>query len=410
MDLAIMGYGVVGSGVAQLLTQNNLSIAARSMQPAMRLKYILDIREFPGDPCESLIIHDVNRILDDPDVGIVAETIGGVRPAFDFVKACLEKGKSVVTSNKELVAVKGYELMRLARERNANFLFEASVGGGIPIIRPLSQCLAGNVVNEVAGILNGTTNFILTKMIDESMPFEAALRLAQENGYAEADPTADIEGIDACRKICILATLAFGRHVMPEQVRTEGISNVTIADVAYAAHGGYNIKLMGRARLLDDGRITALVGPMLVPKSNLLANVNDVYNAIMIHGDAVEDVVFYGRGAGKFPTASAVVADMIDCAKHTERRRFFDWEAGDADFVAPAEEEVTRLYARAMSADAEEAWAAVSIAMPSAKRLCRDDAPAGELAFIMPAMRERGGKAVLAGIKGLEVQAVMRVY
>jgi len=410
MELAIMGYGVVGSGVAQLLRQNNQSITARSMQPAMRLKYILDIREFPGDPCESLIVHDVNRILDDPDVGIVAETIGGVRPAFDFVKACLEKGKSVVTSNKELVAVRGFELMQIARENNVNFLFEASVGGGIPIIRPLSQCLAGNVVSEVSGILNGTTNFILTKMIDESMPFEAALRIAQANGYAEANPAADIEGIDACRKICILATLAFGRHVMPGQVRTEGISGVTIADVAYAAFGGYHIKLMGRARLLPDGRITALVGPMLLAQSNLLANVSGVYNAIMIHGDAVEDVVFYGQGAGKFPTASAVVADMIDCAKHTERRRFFDWEAGAPDFVAPAEEDVTKLYVRAFGSDSEKAWLSVAIAIPGAKRLCRGDAPEGELAFIMPAMPEKEGKAALAAMQGLEVQAVMRVY
>ena len=415
MDLAILGYGVVGSGVAQLLRQNNASITARSMQPAMRLKYILDIRDFPGDPCESLIVHDMDQILGDPDVGIVAETIGGLHPAFDFVKACLKKGKSVVTSNKELVAVRGYELMRTARARNVNFLFEASVGGGIPVIRPLSQCLAGNVVDEVAGILNGTTNFILTKMIDESMPFEAALRIAQENGYAERDPAADIEGHDACRKICILATLAFGKHLLPEQVRTEGIRNVTIADVLYAADGGCHIKLLGRARRTAGGRITVVVGPMLVPTTNLLANVNDVYNAVMIHGDAVEDVIFYGRGAGKFPTASAVVGDIIDCAKHTQRRRFFDWEEGDPGFVAPAEEDVAKLYARAVctpasGTEADEAWDTVRLALPGAKRLCRDDAPAAELAFITPAMREKEARAALAGMAGLDVKAVMRVY
>lgn len=410
MDLAILGYGVVGSGVAQLLRQNNESITARSMQPAMRLKYILDIRDFPGDPCESLIVHDMNRIIDDPDVGIVAETIGGLRPAFDFVKACLEKGKSVVTSNKELVAVRGYELMQTARAHNVNFLFEASVGGGIPLIRPLSQCLAGNVVDEVAGILNGTTNFILTKMIDESMPFAAALRIAQENGYAEKDPTADIEGLDACRKICILATLAFGKHVDPAQVRTEGISNVTIADVSYAAAVGCHIKLLGRAKRTADGRITAVVGPMLVPQSNLLASVNDVYNAVMIHGDAVDDVIFYGRGAGKFPTASAVVADMIDCAKHTQRRRFFDWEAGEPGFVAPAQEDVVKLYVRAVGADADKAWSSLRLAMPGAKRLCRDDAPPGEIAFITPAMAEKDIRAVLEKVAGLDVKATMRVY
>ena len=410
MDLAILGYGVVGSGVAQLLTQNNASITARSMQPCMRLKYILDLRDFPGDPFESLVIHDVNQIINDPDVGIVAETIGGVYPAFDFVKACLEKGKSVVTSNKELVAMKGYELMRTAREHNANFLFEASVGGGIPIIRPLSQCLAGNVVDEVAGILNGTTNFILTKMIDEGMPFDAALRIAQENGYAESDPTADVEGFDACRKICILATLAYGKHISPEQVRTEGISSITAEDVAYAADGGCNIKLLGRARPAANGRISAVVGPMLIPQENLLANVNDVYNAVMIHGDAVGDVVFYGRGAGKFPTASAVVADIIDCAKHTERRRFFDWDAGDPDFVAPAEEEVTKLYVRALGSEADETWALVTAAMPGAKRLCRDGAPQKELAFITPAMQEAEAKTLLNAIAGMEIKAVMRVY
>ncbi|MCL2107612.1 MAG: homoserine dehydrogenase, partial [Oscillospiraceae bacterium] len=326
MKLAIMGYGVVGSGVAQVLAKNHESIAARSMQPDLHLKYILDIRDFPDDPFGHLVIRDFQVILNDPEVGIVVETMGGLRPAYDFVLACLKAGKSVVTSNKELVAAKGCELIHAAREHNVNFLFEASVGGGIPILRPLSQCLAANEINEVAGILNGTTNFILTRMIEDAMPFDAALRLAQENGYAEKDPTADVEGHDACRKICILAALAFGRHVYPEQVRTEGISGLTPEDVANAEAFGCAIKLLGRAKRLPDGRVTATVAPALVPHSCLLSCVSDVYNAIMVRGDFIGDVVFYGRGAGKLPTASAVVADVIDCGKHVALRKFFCWE------------------------------------------------------------------------------------
>ncbi|MDR0531093.1 MAG: homoserine dehydrogenase [Oscillospiraceae bacterium] len=407
MDLAIMGYGVVGSGVARLLARNNESIAARSMQPNMRLKYILDLREFPGDPFAPLVVHDVNLILDDPEIGIVAETMGGQHPAFEFVKACLERGKSVVTSNKELVATKGLELMQTAKAHNVNFLFEASVGGGIPIIRPLSQCLAANVISEVAGILNGTTNFILTKMFADGMPFDTALGLAQENGYAEKDPSADVDGHDACRKICILATLAFGRHVYPEQVRTEGVRGVATEDVLYAEHAGYNIKLIGRARRLEDGRVSAVVGPMLVPFDNLLANVNDVYNAIMIHGDAVEDVIFYGRGAGRFPTASAVVADMIDCAKHTQRRRFFDWETGGADYVAPAAQDVVSLYIRLRCGSPDETFAALRGLLPGAQKLSREGAQPHELALITPKMEEG---AALAALRGRDVQSVMRLF
>jgi homoserine dehydrogenase len=410
MDLAIIGYGVVGSGVARLLLQNAESIVPRSMQPALRLKYILDLHTFPGDPLESLMVKSAEQIIEDPAVGVVVETIGGLHPAFEYVSACLARGKSVVTSNKELVAEKGYELMRLARECNVNFLFEASVGGGIPIIRPLSQCLAGNVVDEVAGILNGTTNFILTKMIEECMPFAAALRLAQECGYAESDPAADVEGHDACRKICILATLAFGRHVYPRQVRTEGILGIGVEDMQYAASQCYHIKLLGRARRLPGGRISAVVGPMLVAQGNLLANVNDVYNAIMIHGDAVDDVVFYGRGAGKFPTASAVVADIIDCAKHTVRRRFFDWEPGDPGFVAPAGEDIARLYLRAACGDAEAAWPKLSAAMPGAVRLSREGAAPEELALITPAMEESRAAALVAGMPELRLRQSMRVY
>jgi len=410
MDLAILGYGVVGSGAARLLEKNRASIAVRAMQPTLRLKYILDIRDFPGDPFEPLVVHDINTILDDPGVAVVAETIGGLHPAFEFVLACLRAGKSVVTANKELVAAKGYELLQAAREYNVNFLFEASVGGGIPIIRPLSQCLAANEISEVAGILNGTTNFILTRMIEDAMPFDRALRMAQEKGYAERDPSADVQGHDACRKLCILATLAFGRHVYPEQVRTEGIEGLTLEDAAYADRLGCNIKLLGRSKRLPDGRISAVVGPMLVPRdASLLACVSDVYNAILIRGDAVDDVVFYGKGAGQFPTASAVVADIIDCAKHMERRRFFEWEQGGPDFVAPAAEDIVKLYVRAITEDSSNARKVILLAFPGAAFLEIEGAGAGEIAFVTMPVRDGGAREILDTVPGIQAKMVMRV-
>ena len=409
MDIAILGYGKIGSSTARLLEKNSASIDARS-QSCLRLKYLLDIRDFPGDPLEGLIVHDFNTIVSDPDVRIVAETIGGLRPAFDFVLACLRAGKSVVTSNKELVAAKGYELLQAAKENNANFLFEGSVGGGIPIIRPLSQCLAANEISEVAGILNGTTNFILTKMLGDAMPFSQALRMAQENGYAEADPSADIGGHDACRKICILATLAFGRHVYPDQVRTEGIEGLTLEDAAYADKLGCNIKLLGRAKKLPDGRISAVVAPMLVPRAgNLLACVSDVYNAILIRGDAVEDVVFYGRGAGQFPTASAVVADIIDCAKHLERRRYFEWEDGAPGYVAPASEDIAKFYARVSCDDMLHARQDILKAFPGASFVEIGGAKPGELAFVTMPAQDGQARDTLAALPGIKPEMVMRV-
>ena len=410
MDIAILGYGVVGSGTAQLLGRNSGSSDARAAHLSLRLKYILDIRDFPGDPLEGLIVHDISTIVDDPDVRVVAETIGGLHPAFEFVLACLRAGKSVVTSNKELVATRGYELLQAAKENNANFLFEGSVGGGIPIIRPLSQCLAANEIGEVAGILNGTTNFILTKMLGDAMPFDQALRMAQENGYAERDPSADIGGADACRKICILATLAFGRHVYPGQVRTEGIEGLTLEDAAYADKLGCNIKLLGWAKRLPDGRISALVAPMLVPRAgNLLACVSDVYNAILIHGDAVEDVVFYGRGAGQFPTASAVVADIIDCARHTQQRRYFEWEDGSPEYVAPAEEDVCKFYARVACDDAADARKQVMRAFPGAAFVEIEGAKPGEMAFVTMPARDGAAREALAGLPGIQKKMMMRV-
>ncbi|HQD72121.1 MAG TPA: homoserine dehydrogenase, partial [Clostridiales bacterium] len=278
MKVAIMGFGVVGSGVAELFAKNHNKIVSSSTQPELELKYILDIKDFPGSPFADMMIKDFNIILNDPEVGIVVETMGGLKPAYDYVSACLKAKKSVVTSNKELVAEKGYELLSLAKENGVNFLFEASVGGGIPIIRPISQCLAANEIDEIAGILNGTTNFILTKMFKEGMSFGDALKLAQENGYAESNPAADIEGTDACRKICILASLAFGKHVYPEEVYTEGITKITTEDVDYAKNWGGVVKLIARAGRLENGKIFALVSPAFVKSSSQLASVDDVFN------------------------------------------------------------------------------------------------------------------------------------
>ena len=259
--------------------------------------------------------------------------MGGLNPAYDFVKALLLSGKSVVTSNKELVAAKGAELIKIAKEKNVNFLFEASVGGGIPVLRPLVQCLAANEVTEISGILNGTTNFILNKMIVDNMDFDAALKLAQDKGYAEKNPAADIEGHDACRKICILAALAFGKHVYPEQVETKGITDISLDDISAADSFGYVVKLIGHARKNNNGKISAFVKPVLVSRECILSNVNGVFNAVMVTGDQTGEVVFYGKGAGKEATASAVVADIMDCVKHIDARKYLFWEDGDELYV-----------------------------------------------------------------------------
>ena len=339
---AIMGHGVVGSGVAEILLDHN-SLINKKIKDEIDVKYILDLRDFDGLPYSDKFIKDFEIIANDDQVKIVVEVMGGVNPAYDFVKHCLMAGKSVVTSNKELVAAKGAELLAIANEKNVNFLFEASVGGGIPILRPIAQCLAANEILEVKGILNGTTNYILNKMIVDNMDFDSALSLAQEMGFAEKNPAADIEGHDACRKICILAALAFGKHVYPEQVITEGITKITLTDVEYADSFDCAIKLIGSAKKLNEGKITATVKPMLVSRSHILSDVDGVFNAIMVTGDAVGDVVFYGKGAGKMPTASAVVADVIDCAKHLHARKYVDWSEGSTDYVVCPDKKV-RLY------------------------------------------------------------------
>ena len=340
-----MGHGVVGSGVAEILLTHKQKLFA-GLGEEIYIKKILDLREFPDSPIADRFTKDFEEIINDREIRVVVEVMGGLRPAYDFVKRCLKAGKSVVTSNKELVAAHGAELLATAKEENVNFMFEASVGGGIPIIRPMNQCLVANKVGEVAGILNGTTNFILTKMIRDGMPFADALKLAQDLGFAERNPAADIEGHDACRKICILASLAYGRHVYPESVHTEGITAITLEDVNMAEAFGYVIKLIGRVKKLDDGKIDIITAPMLVPFKSQLSNIDNEFNGIMVRGDCTGDVVFYGKGAGMLPTASAVVADIVDCCKHLKARRFLFWADGDGSNIIDWRDSVSAMFVR----------------------------------------------------------------
>ena len=351
VSVAIMGHGVVGSGVAEILLTHKQKLYA-SLGEEIYIKKILDLREFPDSPIADRFTKNFEDIINDLEIRVVVEVMGGLNPAYDFVKRCLKAGKSVVTSNKELVAAHGAELLALAKEENVNFMFEASVGGGIPIIRPMNQCLVANNVREVAGILNGTTNFILTKMIEDGMQFEDALKLAQDLGFAERNPAADIEGHDACRKICILASLAYGKHVYPENVHTEGITDITLDDVNLAEAFGYVVKLIGRVKKLESGKIDILTAPMLVPFKSQLSNIDNEFNGIMVRGDCTGDVVFYGKGAGKLPTASAVVADVVDCCKHLKARRFLFWADGDGKKIIDWRDSVSAMFLRVTGADA----------------------------------------------------------
>ena len=345
ISVAIMGHGTVGSGVAEILTTHKQKLF-KAVGEELYVKHILDLREFPDSPLADRFTKNFEDIVNDIEVRVVVEVMGGTNPAYDFVKRCLQAGKSVVTSNKELVAKHGAELLAVAKENNANFLFEASVGGGIPIIRPLSQCLVANEVDEIAGILNGTTNFIFGKMINDNMDFSDALKLAQDLGYAERNPEADIEGHDACRKICILASLAFGKHIYPDNVYTKGISEITLDDVKYADSLNYVIKLIGDVKKTEDGKLDILVAPMLLSKDCILSDINDVFNGILVKGDCTGDVMFYGKGAGKLPTASAVVADVVDCAKHLKARKRIFWTDSDESQVASYKDSKTAMYIR----------------------------------------------------------------
>ena len=324
INIAVLGYGTVGSGVVEVINTNQDSINRRAGD-AIRIKYVLDLRDFPGDPVQKVLVHDYETIVNDPEVDIVVEVMGGLEPAHTFVKRALEAGKSVATSNKALVAKFGPELMDIARNKNINFLFEASCGGGIPIIRALNQSLTADQIDEVTGILNGTTNYMLTKMDMEGSRFESVLKEAQEKGYAEADPTADVEGYDACRKIAILSSLAYGKFLNYEKIHTEGITRITPEDMEYAKVMGMSIKLLATSRKLSEDSYYAVVAPFLVGKNNPLYSVNDVYNGIFVHGNVLGDAMFYGSGAGKLPTASAVVADVVDEAKHLHENMPNEW-------------------------------------------------------------------------------------
>ena len=329
-----MGYGTVGSGVYDIIKTNSDKLSRSANGESVDIKYILDIRDFDDHPEKELFTKEFNDILNDDEVSVVAEVMGGLHPAYEFTKSLLEAGKSVVTSNKELVATYGTELLEIARGKNVNYFFEASVGGGIPIIRPMHQCLTANNILKIAGILNGTTNYILDQMIRKGKTFETALKDAQNNGFAERNPAADIEGHDACRKIAILASLASGKMIDYNDIDTDGITNITLDDVKYAAAMDSVIKLIGYAQFDENGKVYSIVSPMVIKNSSPLAGVDGVFNAIMVTGDCVGDVMFYGKGAGKLPTASAVVADVVDAVKHSDRSKKIFWEKPSENIMA----------------------------------------------------------------------------
>lgn len=410
VQVAVMGHGVVGSGVVEVIMQHSKSIAKRAKEE-INIKYVLDIRDFPDSPYADKFTKSFDDILNDDEVKVVAEVMGGTNPAYDFTKRCLMSGKSVVTSNKELVATKGAELLEIARQNNVNYLFEASVGGGIPIIRPINQCLAANEVIEIAGILNGTTNFILTKMIRDHINFDDALKMAQQLGYAERNPAADIEGHDACRKICILASLAYGKHVYPESVHTQGITEITLDDVAYAASWGGVIKLIGQVKRLDDGKLDITVEPMLIEKSSQLAGVDDVFNGILVRGDATGDVVFYGKGAGKLPTASAVVADIIDCVKHINARKYLYWADGTAEDVKPYNETAYASYIRVETDNKQAAFNKAMELFSNARTIMKANAPEDELAFVTDVMTVSQQEKSVRALEdeGIKVKSKIRI-
>jgi homoserine dehydrogenase len=384
--IAVMGFGTVGSGTVELFYKHKDSLNAK-LGTDLDIKYILEIRDFPDSPYRDKIVKDIDIILADSEITVAAEVMGGVNPAFDFVMKCLRRGISVVSSNKELVAQKGDILLRTARENNCNFFFEASTGGAIPIIRPLHECLAADRVLGVEGILNGTTNFILTKMLDEGMSFERALALSQELGYAEKDPTADVSGADSCRKICILGSLAFGRHIYPEWVYTEGIEKITRADAAYAKAYGSVIKLIAKAKTLSDGTVAVSVRPEFVCKSSQISSVSDVFNGISVYGEAAGELMFYGRGAGKLPTASAVVADIAEAAVAVGTSPTLKWESsGKNDFLTDITDIPAAFYIRAENI--EKSKISKIFGEFDVEYLSRDGAPQEEIAFVIQNISE----------------------
>ena len=378
MKIAVMGYGTIGSGVVEVLRINKEKIAKRAGEP-VEVKYILDLREFPGDPMEDAIVHDYQTIANDPEIGIVVETMGGVEPAYTFVKAMLEAGKQVTTSNKNLVAAKGAELIKIAREHGVNFQFEASVGGGIPIIRPLNKCLTADEIEEITGILNGTTNYMLTKMTDEGADFDEVLKDAQAKGYAEKDPTADIEGHDPCRKIAILTSLVAGKQIDFEDIHCEGITKITAVDIKYAKAMNRSIKLLASSKKVGDS-YSCMVAPYMLKSTHPLCGVNGVFNGIFVRGNVLGDAMFYGSGAGKLPTASAVVADVVDMVKHQHTNIYIDWSQEKLEIV-DYKDSVNAFFVRTSSDKA-----AVEAAFGNVEYV--ENVEAGEIGFVTGEMTE----------------------
>ena len=383
IHVAVLGYGTVGSGVVEVIESNNEAVSAKAGEE-MHVKYILDLRDFPGDPYEDKVVHDFNVILNDPDISVVCEVMGGVGAAYQFTKQCLEAGKSVCTSNKELVAKHGAELLEIAQNKNCSYMFEASVGGGIPIIRPINKALTAEKLETISAILNGTTNYILTKMEKEGADYSETLKKAQELGYAERNPEADVEGHDACRKIAILSSLMVGKNVDSEKIYTEGITKITPADFAYAKAAGMTIKLLATSQASDDGSVMAMVAPALISREHPLAVVNDVFNGVFVTGNMLGDVMFYGRGAGKLPTASAVVSDVIDCARHIGRSSIVCiWDREEAKLVDISETEKVFFVRAEASAKAE-----VEAAFPGGKYLTAEGRTE-DFGYFTAVMKER---------------------
>ncbi|MBP3337991.1 MAG: homoserine dehydrogenase [Lachnospiraceae bacterium] len=397
VNVAVLGYGTVGSGVYEVLTQNKEVISKR-VGDEVNVKYVLDLREFPGDPVESVLVHDFDIILNDPEVDIVAEAMGGLNPAYKFAKATLEAGKNYCTSNKELVAKYGPELIALAEKMNKNFLFEASVGGGIPIIRPLNESLTGDNITEISGILNGTTNFILTKMDKEGSSFDDVLKEAQALGYAEKDPTADVEGYDACRKIAILSSLAYGSHVDFEDIYTEGITKITDVDFKYTKKMNKSIKLFGKSKNVN-GKIYAMVAPFMIDDEHPLFSVNGVKNGILCKGPVIDDIMFYGSGAGKLPTASAVVADVIEEARYLNSHIKMVWEPEKIE-IADIKTDENKYFVR-VEGNADAKLAEVKAAFGEVEVVTVDDVT-DEFAFITNVMAHEKYEEAAAKVSGIK--------
>lgn len=397
IKVAVLGYGTVGSGVVEVFRVNQDTIN-KNVGEEVEIKYVLDLRDFPGDPVEKVLVHDFEEIVNDPEVKIVVEVMGGLNPSFHFVKRCLESGKSVCTSNKELVAQHGTDLLQTAKEHHVNFLFEASCGGGIPIIRPLYQALTADKIDEVSGILNGTTNYILSKMASDGSDFEEVLKKAQDMGYAERNPEADVEGYDACRKIAILSSLAFGNYVDYKDIYTEGITKITATDIKYAQAIGTSIKLLAVSKKTEKGTY-AMVSPVMIDSSNSLYSVNDVFNAVSVHGNMLGDAMFYGKGAGKLPTASAVVADVVEAAKNLDKTVMGDgWDSKKLELM-PLDEVPGRFFVRikgstaSVLATVEAAFGEVGpVTIPSLE---------DEFAFITGEMTEAGYREKAAKVEGI---------